>query len=483
MSEKGARKRSGSYMFDVIVVGAGAAGLVAAVHAKGLNKRVLLVDRSGESGASRYVHDVQLKCLLKYAEDLERARIIEPFGVRTPARIQTGPLLSAVRSKRERVSRFSSFNELTRTGIETKKGKALLVNAHTVAVGSSEYTGRSIIVSTGSVPLVPDIPGLSGSGFLTPESLFTLESLPKSICIIGGGPAGCQFAAALSVFGCKVILLEREEQILSREDSECSVMAGKMLESRGVMLVRSADVTSVEHEEGRSIVHFSSGVKKSKVTVETILLCCGRRPAVESLNLGAAGIAYDDSGITVNSSLQSSVPSIYACGDITGPYFLTSRAEMQGAVAAVNAATGRKQSVMYRDPVWSLSLLPDLSRFGMTEAEARARYGNHSTRVYKFPYKFSMHSVVRDSTEGYAKIICTRNGRIVGAHVFGENSAEIVTRLHQARHNRISFAKLGFLQQIFPSYADVVSKPSLRAYVEQKSASFVGGILGVLLPH
>ncbi len=469
--------------YDVIIIGSGAAGQVAAVHSRGLGKKVLLINNSNKPTASKFIHDIQLKSLVKYAEDVERSRVIAPFGVKVPDKIDSEALMDAVRTKMEKVSKFSSFEELEKAGIETKKGKAAFVNKNTVKAGNSEYSAKIVIIAAGAVPVLPEIKGIEGDAVLTPSQFFLLNTLPKSICIIGAGPAGCQFASALAVFGCKVILVEKSDRILAREDDECAGMAQKMLESRGILLITEAGVSEIENNQGKSVVHFSTNGKKRRVSVEKVLICAGMRPSVDGLNLDSAGIEYSENGIQVNERMQTSNQSIYACGDVTGPYYMTNRAEVQGAVAAVNALGGKKQKASYGSRLWSLSLLPDLSRFGMRESEAAARYGKYMIRVYKFPYKYSMNSVVRDSTEGYAKIICKRNGKILGAHIIGESSAELVSRLYQAQQNGANFAKLSFLNQIFPSYSDIISKPSLRAYIEQHSANIVGGILTAFLPH
>jgi pyruvate/2-oxoglutarate dehydrogenase complex dihydrolipoamide dehydrogenase (E3) component len=471
------------YDYDVIIIGAGASGLVASVHSRGMGKKVLLIDKSSGKNSSKIINDIQLKSFNKYAEDVEKSRILSPLGITTPQKITTDALLATIREKAEMLSKFSSFTELNKLGIDTHSGKARIQSEHSVKSGTKEYSARKIIIAAGTQPMIPAIPGIESSLVITPSKLFSLTTIPKSICIIGGGTAGLQFASSLSVFGTKVVVLETEEKILRREDNEVVEIAEKIITSRGVQLITNASVEKIEEQNDKCNVHFIQDGKKRKLTVENVLLTTGRIPALDKLGLDESGIAYNNRGISVNKFLQTSVPSIYACGDITGPYYTTNRAETQGTIAAINALTNRNQAIKYSEPFWSLSLIPDLSRFGLTEKEALARYSTFSIRTFKIPYKYSMNSVVRDSSEGFAKIICKNNGTIIGAHIIGENSAELVTRLHQAQQNGTNFSNLSFLDAIFPSYSDVLAKPSLKSYVEQQSNSLVRGIFQAIIPH
>ncbi|HRX17224.1 MAG TPA: hypothetical protein P5123_12985, partial [Spirochaetota bacterium] len=195
------------------------------------------------------------------------------------------------------------------------------------------------------------------------------------------------------------------------------------------------------------------------------------------------GVEYDENGILFNRSLRTSASNIYACGDVTGGYMYTNKAEAQASVAVVNALSSIRKKMDYSSLVWGLQTSPMVAHMGMTGSEAQARYGKFGIRIYKFPFKYSMHAALRSESGGLAKIICRPSGRILGAHVFGDNADSIVHELQIAKTNGINFGKISLSMHIFPSYGDVLTKPSLRSYIDQYSRNILINIVRALIPH
>ncbi|MDA3899068.1 MAG: NAD(P)/FAD-dependent oxidoreductase [Spirochaetes bacterium] len=469
--------------YDLIVVGAGSAGLVAAVQAKGLQKKVLLIEKKRSLSASKFLNDIPCASLAYYASLISDSSKLENAGIKNNQHPDSLKLFNYIRDQVKLLSAHTDAKNLEKLGISFVFGDAAFEDGHMIACSGKKYTARKIIIATGSHPFIPDITGFDSESLLTTESFFRLKRLPGSIVIAGAGPAGCQMAAALSIMGVKVVLLEKGETILPREDDEMRRIIQANLKKRGVTLILKAQIEAAQIEKRRCTITLLAAEKKRRVTAEHFMVCCGRKANVEHLNLEAAGVSYNDNGIDVSRLMRTSVKHIYACGDVTGGYMYTNRAESQAAVAVVNAFGKTHKKMNYSGMIWNLMLQPEFAHLGLTSEEARARYGTFGIRIYKFPYKYSMNSIIRGNEDGMAKIVCRPSGRILGAHIYGESASAIAHELQLAKMNGIKFGKLSFTMHIFPSYGDVLTKPSLRCYIDHYSRNIVINLVRALLPH
>lgn len=472
--------------YDLVVIGAGSAGLVAAFHAKGLRKKVLLVNPAKRASASKFSNDLPFVLLARYAEHYDALKEGPLFSSRKPKRSDFSFIFDRISEKVAYVSAYSKLDEISKSGIDILTGKPSFVDLHTIKVGKKSVRANSFIIATGSSPAIPEIEGIKSKAVITTDDFFTLKALPASIVIVGAGASGCQFASVLATLGVKVALIEKEREILMREDAEVRALIKENLKARGVVIECEAELVQIEQAEESQVcsVRFTAVDRKKKVSCENVLLCCGRTPNTKGLELDAIGVNHSPTGIAVTRTLQTNIKHIYACGDVAGPYYLTNKAEKQGAMAASNAfAQVTKKKMVYNDLIWGLNMLPQLGRLGFTEEEAVALYGKRGVRIYRFPYKYSMHGVMTESEEGFAKIICRPSGKIVGAHIFGKSAVELVHELQLAKVSKIPFYKLSLVKHVFPSYADVLTKPSLRAYIDYYAHNFLVHIVRILIPH
>ena len=403
------------YDYDLIVIGAGAAGLVSAYYTRGLGKKVLIV--SDYKLASKFRHDIPLKLFTDHTKTQKFAAQAYDHSASIEKRNTLIKSLSA----------HTLADQIRSSGIEVAGGYGKFSDPHTIKTGKKHFSAEIIIVATGSVPHIPDIEGIKGNT-IDPDKFLSLEKLPDKIAIIGGGSAGTQFARALSFAGKKVVLIEEKEHILPREDREITSKVTDKYIKENIHIICAASISSIVNENGKKILTCHSSGKKHTISVDAVLLCAGRKAALDKLDLAAAGL---DNART-DRSLRTQVPHIYMAGDAAGPWFMTAIAEERGACAAANAFGLIKTYPRYSHTLWNTFSAPNIARCGLTEEEAVARYGKRALRVYRFPFVYSLGAQIEDRSEGFAKFICRRNGQILGAHILDKDAESLILPVHTA---------------------------------------------------
>jgi|GEM_PF-4373735 len=453
------------YNYDLIVIGGGSAGLVSAYYARGLGKKVLIV--SDGKPASKFRHDIPLKMFSDAAR-----------GCALNDRYDHRAVLEKIRAMVKMVSAHTSADQIRTSGIEVAGGYGKFSDPHTITVGKKTFTAGIIIISAGSSAIIPQIEGLEGN-FIEPAKFLSLDELPDKVAILGAGPAGCQFARALAYAGKRVVLIEEQDHILPREDREIAAKLAEIYTAEKLHLLTGAKVSSIHTVNGKKVLTCHASGKKHTISVNAILLCTGRKPALEKLNLAAAQLDTPE----VDRSLRSKVPHIFLAGDAAGPWYLTSLAEERGACAAANAFASVKSYPRYEHTLWHSFTSPDIARSGLTEEEAAARYGKRSIRVYRFPFAYSMGAQVESRSNGFAKFICKSNGRILGAHILDQDAGSLILPVHTARALNVPFSKLSAIPHHFPGISDIYKQPARRCYVDTLNRNPLVAFLQVLLPH
>jgi pyruvate/2-oxoglutarate dehydrogenase complex dihydrolipoamide dehydrogenase (E3) component len=354
-----------------------------------------------------------------------------------------------------------TFEKLGITAMENASVR--FVDDHTLEASGRLLRAKKFLIATGSSPLVPPIPGLASVPFHTNETIFTLETLPASLAVMGGGPIGIELAQAMNRLGVSVTLIEMAPAILIREDTELTDRLAGILKREGVRLITGARVVRVENPQRPTVVYERQG-GESRVEADALLVAAGRKPNIEGLGLDKIGVAADRRGIAVNAFLQTSLPHVYAAGDVVGPYQFSHIANYQAIVATSNALLPIRRRAAYDAVPWCTFTDPELARSGLTEAEAREKFGA-KVRVYRAEY------AKLDRVEGVAKFVCDARGAILGVHILGERAGEVLHEAHAARTLGIPLHRLNDVIHAYPTYSELTRLAARAAYIDRVSSN------------
>ncbi|MGQ9655056.1 MAG: FAD-dependent oxidoreductase [Thermodesulfobacteriota bacterium] len=460
--------------FDLVVIGAGIGGFVCAVTANGLGKKVAIVEKRRFGGNCTSFTCIPSKALVRAGHVASVMRRAESFGLRVPLAggVQTEEVMSRVR----RVVAEAYAKDLPETfeeiGIQVLFGQARFLDPHHLDVEGRSVSSDKFIIATGTRPLIPEIPGLDEVSFLTNESLYELDTLPRSILILGGGADGLEYACAFKNLGVEVTVLQRGRQLLPRQDREMVHLLERHMRESGIQLLLGArPVRFFREDQGVSVVLKHRDEKTVEISASALLVTIGRELEVEELGLDHAGVRWTPQGIVTDATLRTSAPNIYACGDVAGPYQLASTAEYQGILAATNAFLPVKKKVDYENMAFVLFTDPPLSYAGMTEEEARKRHGG-DLRVYRFDYHGMRRAMVDGAEVGAAKFLCDRRGKLVGVHILGEGAPEVIHEAQVLRTLGIPLRRLQTMTHAYPTYAQaLVGRASQLAFLDHLAGS------------
>jgi pyruvate/2-oxoglutarate dehydrogenase complex dihydrolipoamide dehydrogenase (E3) component len=318
--------------YNLVVIGGGTAGLVAAAGAAGLGARVALVERDLMGGDCLNVGCVPSKALIRAARAWADVRRADEFGIRVPdgARVDFGAVMERMRRLRAAISPTDSAARFRNLGVDVFFGEGLFTGRDSVRVGNVMLKFRRALIATGARAAVPPIPGLADVGYLTNETVFSLTELPPRLAVIGAGPIGCELAQAFARFGAAASLFDTEQQILPREDPDVAQRIQRALVHDGVRLALGREIKRVERgPRGDRILHVQAGGRAETVAVDAILVGVGRAPNVEGLNLEPAGVEFDSHrGVRVDDRLRTSNRRIFAAGDVCAEYKFTHNSDL-----------------------------------------------------------------------------------------------------------------------------------------------------------
>ncbi|PZV02249.1 MAG: pyridine nucleotide-disulfide oxidoreductase [Leptolyngbya sp.] len=467
--------------YDLVIIGGGSAGLVAASASAQLKAKVALVEREGSLGGDCLHHGcVPSKSLIHASRVAHEVSRGPGFGVHAQLeKIDFQAALGHVHRVIDTIQVHDSTERFESLGVEVIYGKGQFTDRRTFTVNGRALKARSYIIATGSRPASPNIEGLEEAGYITNLTVFSLKYQPKSLAVIGSGPIGCELGQAFARLGTEVTLIGGQDHILPKEDPEAAAVVQAQMENDGVRILNGTRAQRVEVIDGKKHVHTTNGT----VVVDDILLAAGRVPNVESLNLEAAGVAVGKEGITVNSKLQTTNSRIYAAGDVISGYQFTHVAGYEGAVAMQNALLFPTKTADYRVIPWATFTDPELARVGLTEAQARQRYSD--VYVLKQDFAGVDRALAEAAGQGFAKIITRSSGEILGAHLVGPHAGELIHEIVLAMSNNLKVGALTSMIHIYPTLAEVNSKAALQLTKQkyaknQRLQGILSKVFGVL---
>lgn len=472
-----------SETYDLIVIGGGSAGLVAAGGAGILGAKVALVEKNLLGGDCLYTGCVPSKSLIRSAKFASDAKRAEEFGFEISDLKFKNDKFASVTNRVQKVIKQIEphdapevFEEM---GAEVIFGTPRFLDQHTIEVSlknsdeKRKMKAKRFCISTGSSPLVPPIEGLKETGFITNEEIFHLKELPERLIVLGGGPIGIEMGQSFQRLGSKVSVVEMSERILSKEDEEVSDFMTKFLENEGVkILTQSKAVKAETNEKKEKIVTIETGGKTEKITGDEILVAVGRKPNVKDLDLEKANIKYDQKKIFTDEYLRTTAKNIYAAGDISGHFQFTHTADYEAQIVLQNCFLffPFTKKADYRVVPWATFTEPEVARVGLTEKEARAKHGE--VKVIKVEFEENDRAHAEGEREGFAKIILSGK-KIVGAHIVGLRAGELIHEFVLAMKLDLSLDDLSKAIHVYPTLSKITQAVATEKTLETLKSPFV----------
>ena len=423
----------------LLIIGGGPGGYETAVEAAKRGLEVTLITEGPLGGTCLNEGCIPTKTFCHYAELIEQ---------NLKAGLDCKPSFAAVAERKQAViEQLSGGIDMLLKNIQVVRGKAQFKDSKTVLCDGQEYTAEKIIIATGSVSASLPIPGADSC--LTSKEILDLTEVPESLCVIGGGVIGLEFASIFRSFGSEVTVLEFCPNILPRFDVDMAKRLKQLLSKRGINIEVQAQVMRIDG----NIVTYVRKDKEFTVQAHKVLMAVGRCPNVESLNLEAAGIDYTRKGITVNDSFETSVPGIYAVGDVIGGIMLAHAATYQG-LHALNVICGQQDSIRFDLIPAAVFTMPEVATVGLTEEQCKEQ--ELQVRCLKSFYRANGKAVSMDETDGYCKLIVSESGAILGAHLMGAHASDLIHEIAAVMNLNGTLEQLQSVIHAHPTLSEVL---------------------------
>ena len=438
--------------YDLVVLGAGTAGLVTAVGAAGLGAKVALVERDRLGGDCLNVGCVPSKAMIASARAAAAVRAAGEYGVRVGGDVTVDfpAVMQRMRRLRAGIAPHDSAARFTELGVDVFLGEAAFVSQTAVTVGGATLHFRRAAICTGGRPAAAQIAGLAESSYLTNETIFDLHTLPPRLAVLGGGPIGCELAQAFARFGSQVTLIERGDRVLGKDDPDAAELVRQALLRDGVTLRLGCEVERVEQRDGAHLLTLSGDAasgNSAPLVADALLVALGRQPNVAALNLPAAGVAFDEHGVTVDDALRTSNASIFAAGDVASRFKFTHAADALARLVIRGALFPGGGKASGLTIPWCTYTSPELAHVGLTVAQAAERGVTIDT--FTQPFAKNDRAILDGVSDGFARVhLKAGSDTIVGGTVVDEHAGDLIGYLAAAMTQGIGLKALG--ETIFP---------------------------------
>lgn len=442
---------------NLIVIGAGSAGLVSSLIAATVNAKVTLIERHKMGGDCLNTGCVPSKALIRSARVAQTARRAEEFGLAPmPVAVNFPKVMQRVHGIIKTIEPHDSVERFTGLGVNCVQGDARIISPWAVQVNGETITARNIVIASGARARIPDIPGLNTLNYLTSDTVWDITQLPERLLVLGAGPIGCELAQAFAELGCEVTLVTHADRIMPREDPDVADCVRAAMQRVQVRIHENFEPLrfSASAEEQSAI--FKTPYGERELRFSRVFLAVGRSANVEGMGLEELGIAITPAGtIEVDEFLCTAIPTISACGDVAGPYQFTHMASHQAWYAAVNALFGRfrRFKVDYSVVPWATFTDPEVARVGLSEEEARQQ--GIAVEVTRYELNDLDRAIADGETQGFIKVL-TEPGhdRILGATIVGYHASELINEFVLAMKHKLGLGKILGTIHIYPTLSE-----------------------------
>lgn len=447
-------------IYNLVVIGAGTAGLVTAAGAAGLGAKVALVERNLLGGDCLNIGCVPSKSVIRSSRVVADIQNAEPYGIHPPQKIAVDfpAVMERMRKIRAGISPHDSVKRYTELGVDVFLGEGRFMSSNTVEVNGKTLRFRKAVIATGARAFHPPIEGLAEAGYLTNETVFNLIDQPKRLGVIGGGPIGCELAQTFQRLGSQVTIFEMGEHFLAREDEDAAQILAGSLRRDGVEIHLGVQITRVRKtNRGKEIDYEQNGETKS-VVVDEILVGTGRVPNIDSLGLEEVGVKYDArKGIEVNDYLQTTNPNIYAAGDICLAYKFTHTADATARIVIQNSLFFRKKRVSTLTIPWCTYTDPEIAHVGMYERDAQAK--GIPVETFKREFRDVDRAIAEGETEGFVKVHVRKGtDKILGATIVARHAGEMISEITLAIVGNVGLGKIANVIHPYPTQAEAIKQ-------------------------
>ncbi len=464
--------------YNLVVIGGGTAGLIAAAGAAGLGAKVAIIERHLLGGDCLNVGCVPSKGVIRASRALHDARNSAEFGIKGSLTLDFdfGSAMERMCRLRADISTHDSARRFRdELGVDVFIGQGSFSGPKTVEVAGKSLCFKKAAVCTGARAAVPPIPGLEEAGYHTNETIFSLTELPPRMAVIGAGPIGCELAQAFARFGSSITLIESGPHILGREDNDAAGILHTAFIREGVNLQLGVKILSVEKRGSDKVLSLERSGQTIEVVADQILVGIGRAPNIEGLGLERAGIKFDRSGVTVSDTLQTSNPNVYAAGDICFPFKFTHTADALARILIANALFMGRQKASALTIPWCTYTDPEIAHVGMYEIEASEK-GLEVTTLTVHLADID-RALLDGEADGFARVhLLKGTDRILGATIVARHAGEMINEFSLAITNGLGISAIGKTIHPYPTQAEVIKRLA-DAYNRTRLTPFVKNLL------
>lgn len=446
---------------SIIIIGGGVGGYVAAIRAAQLGAQPTLIEKDTLGGTCLNRGCIPTKALLESTNLLSLARKAQDFGVHVDNAVID--FTATMKRKEVIVKRLvNGINSLMRkNNVRVLTGSGTITSPKSIKVVETkeELKGDNIIIATGSRPSRVSIPGIDSPDIITSDEALALESLPQTLLVIGGGAVGLEFAHIFSCMGAKVAVVEMMPQILPSEDAEVARGLEQILNEDGIEVLTGSTVTAIGDSGKQKKITIAKGSNREERMCDKVLVAIGRQPNTEGLGLKALGVASEKGRVLVNERMETSVPGVYAVGDVVGRMMLAHVAMEEGKLAA-ESIMGLGSRLNYRTVPRCVYTSPEVASVGLTEVEARKQYPE--IKVGKIPFLASGRALTHNDSRGFVKFVVeAKQGEVLGVHILGTEASELIGEAVIAMHLEATYKDISSCVHAHPTLSEMMMEAAL----------------------
>ncbi|MEC7838534.1 MAG: FAD-dependent oxidoreductase [Chlamydiota bacterium] len=456
--------------YQIIVIGAGAGGLVVAIGAAKAGKKVLLIENGNYGGDCTNFGCIPSKSTIAAAKMAHSLRESSQLGIAMQSKSLSGD--NALERTRQIIASIRAHETpeiLNGHGVNTLTGLASFIDAHTLSVVKPNGTttrvkGENIVIATGSHPKIPEIKGIDTVPVLTNETIFDLSEVPKKLAVIGGGPIGCELAQAYHRLGADVTIIHHHENLLNKEVKKAQKVIETTFKNEGIELFLGFHPLFLANDGSNIAITLQqmNNHKKSTLTASHVLVSAGRQPNIANLNLDKVGIKYSDRGILVDAYGRTNLKNIWAVGDVAGRALFTHLAENEARAVLTSLLMPGflKKKLDRKQPIPRVTYTdPEVASLGLNQEEAEKKYGKRRTAVYTVPFSEVDRAITTGRTEGFVQIVTKKwSSKILGATIVAPPAGEMLMEISTAMYCKLPLRKLASIIHPYPTYSLAIRK-------------------------